>query len=248
MKYLLPLLTLFILMSCSSDDDGDNNQGETQETLLLKKVFKDGELIREYEYYADNKLKSQVGPLVNDQIFELFYEYVSDTLIVSYIKVETSSVIQTLKSYSVNNTTARTDYYSSENVLIRFDKYTFNNNICGPIIYEHFNSNGAIITSRYFSFIDENCSVNTIYEGYGYKNSTSINDNKKSVFESITSSFTRQEVMHNAVEVRVMDYNDQIVNSRSYNTEYEYNSDDYPIKETSVFLDGSSLIYTFEYY
>ena len=235
-------------MSCSSsDDDGDNNQGETQETLLLKKVFKDGVLIREYEYYADNKLKSQVGLLVEDQILEVRYEYVADTIVESYYNLGETTSFAIYKSYEINNTTSKRDYYNNENLTL-YKIYTFDNNQCGAILYETFNSSGSLIDAISFSYTDENCSTNSIHEGFGYSNDSSLNDNKKASYESINSPINRQEILHNILEYRIWDNDDQLINSRSSNSEFVYNSDDYPTKETRTYLDGSSLIYTFEYY
>ncbi|MBV1923924.1 MAG: hypothetical protein KUG68_07855, partial [Flavobacteriaceae bacterium] len=73
MKYFFSIILLsFFVMSCSSSDDSnsnDNNQVEPLEILLLKNVFNNGSLERQYEYDDNNKLKTEtrfggINPLV----------------------------------------------------------------------------------------------------------------------------------------------------------------------------------------
>ncbi len=255
MKYFLLLFSFTFLLSCSSDDDsgntgGDDDQGNIQETLLLKKVFRNNELLWSYEYFDDNKLKSEYGLLVDDDVFEMHYEYIADTIVESFYRINETAPIAIYKSYEINNTTSRKDYYDQNNDfnLYRYDIFTFDNNLCGAELLTGYDDDGTYLYSISYSYTDENCSVDTILNSFAYQNDSGLNDDKKAAFESITSSLKRQETLHNRLEYRVWGNNDTLSTSNSYNSVFEYNSDDYPTKETRTNLNGDITVLTFEYY
>jgi len=250
MKYFLLTISLFFLLGCSTDDNSENiddDQANPQEVLLLKKVFKDGVLLRTLEYYDNDKLKTQTGFFVDDTFAEMRYEYDADTIYIYYY-VENEFNFLFTKSYEINNSTSRMDYYNSYGDLTNYNIYSFENNSCGVSFLERFNEDGYLISNVLYNYIDENCSFEATFDDPNYKNGHTLKDNKKSYEEFVISPILRQEISHNTLESMIWDDNDQLITNYSYTSEFEYNSDDYPTKETKTYLDGDILIYTLEYY
>ncbi len=75
-----------------------------------------------------------------------------------------------------------------------------------------------------------------------------IRDNMHQSKKSTLIDFFRADNLGNITKYSRWDENNDIENEYSYNTTFQYNSNNYPILEERVYLNNELVIFSFEYY
>ncbi|MEZ4779828.1 MAG: hypothetical protein R2786_10645 [Flavobacteriaceae bacterium] len=247
MKKIIGLIVLFALMTNCSNDNNADNTSQTPEIQYVKKIIKDG-VDQLYYEYDNGKIKKLTYYYFNDYSI---YDYSDlDTLKVLNYSNDNEDLVGYRKNYKLDENTIRQEYYSSDN-LTNYRIYKYNSNGCGFYEINFYNLNIPSFRKGIFSYT-ENCGYTAIY--YDENNQVIsyqdiVTDGKNNpYYTNYVKDFLKVERLHNTV--KNIDKNElgEIVNNSSYESTFIYNEFDYPIKETRVYLNGITEVYTFEYY
>ena len=241
--FLLLSIALLMLQSCSSGDS-DNNSTGSNSTLLRKSIITnpDGVFTATYSYNG-NKVTS-INTIYN---YNNNYNTFSNTYI-----TYSGDLISEMKTYDSNNVlVVKTTYnYNSNNQPYSKIELSYPNNYGEKTIITY-NSNGTITGSIYEGDIN---SQNNFYTNYtltisngqiissfvGNYNPSSIHyytyDNKNSPGKNLNLTASEKLLCFSVYGGGSLYHNiirDEVGNYVS-NTEYTYNSNDYPTFERSV--------------
>lgn len=252
MKNIIQIFVLsLIIMSCSSSDDSNSNDnGNEQEEILLliKNISKNGILITSFDYYDNDKLKTKfsysgINPITSQ------YTYTNTNTILQ-IYNESGELFSSQELYSINDESSRIDHYNSNIDLTSYRIYTFSNNSCGFDSIDLFDQSNNLVTEHMYTYFDDNCSADVIINNVntGKFRIEYTMDNKQYAEVSSRLPFFKRDINHNTKSLRFWFSNDQLNNDASYDSDFEYNNDNYPITETRTYLSGLIEEYTYEYY
>lgn len=260
MNKLLYILSLIFLISCSGEENDNSTEEELNNTnehlandLKLKKILKDGQLWREYEYNVEGK-KSTSHIYYEGELWEKrIYSYKNDTVIRTEYK-PTNEIGFIIKFYSLNETQVRVDYYENINKLFDYLIYTYiNSTSCHLKNIEYYYPNGELFLNETYEYTDSNCSST--------KNSTSYRENvlsstdeyekddKNYAYNSVTTEpfkLFNRSFFGNILSRK--NYVNGSISASSYTSAYTYNENNYPISQVRTYTDGTIEEYTFEYY
>lgn len=244
MKAIFYLFIGLILLSCSKNDTGTSGQKQ----LLLKKYYYDGRLETEYEYYEDNRLKSEIHFKADETtiLALIIYEYSGDTIWYSYYD-ESNELISTTKMV-LNRELLRREWYDNENQLAGYWVYINNYDPCGFSGVDYYYAGDSLSGRSVNEYFDSNCSV----KQYEYNSENQLKSVNESIMDGKNNCFKSTAVFRSYkngnITERISRTPYAINKGGTYNSTFEYNSDNYPISETRVFLYGLVVNYEFEYY
>jgi hypothetical protein len=244
MKIVFYLLIGLILLSCSKNNSGS----PTQKKLLLKKVYHEDHLQSEYKYYEDDRLKSEIlyNTVEETVIYTISYEYSGDTTLQSSYNENNELVF--FRKMVYNKKALKREWYDSENQLIGYMVYINNNDACGFSQIIFYNADGSLNNRYVYEYIDSNCSIKKseynsenqleyVYENEMDGKNYYFNSNNTSYFFQIgnTINGTRRDPL-------------ALNKYATYKSTIEYNSDDYPISNYTVYTFGPIYTEKYEYY
>ena len=245
MKKITLLFGVLLFISCYTDGNDDNNSSAI-ENQLLRNIYIDGNLSYSFDYYDDNKIKSQTSFSGSGIYGFALFEYSNDTVTKTLSGLLSSKTI----SYLTNSNTIKfveLDLYDNINYSY-LNKYSSEN--CGLSKSETFTQYNQLYTVVEYEYKDSNCSYNSIIELYDgtlkYRYET-IKDDKHNYLKSL-NPWPSFEKKHNIIEYNAWDQNDNLMLSNSYNSVFIYNENGYPIQETRTSFSGVTKVYNYEYY
>lgn len=239
----LTLLSLSI-NSCSLIENLSPNR------KLLKKVYVNGELEREYYYNDDDQLISSTFYL-NGSVAssEDEYTYMENSTTIINRNIADNSIYRNRVYTKMNNGNVRYDRYDGNNDLLDSRIYSFTNREnCGFTRIEKYDENGELDKTTEVSYSD-NCSA--VFEDFdalgnpGFK-WTYTRDGENIAYESTLLEILNIGNIGNLIELKLEDGNGQPYTSISYTAEFEY-EDSYPISETRTYLNGETGEYEYVY-
>lgn len=196
---------------------------------------------------TDNRLKSENYFKSDETILAIIiYEYSGDTIWHSYYDDDNELVSSWKTVY--NRELLKREWYNDENQLTGYWVYINNNDPCGFSEKKYYDANDNLTQRFVYEYIDSNCNVKA--SEYNSENqlkyvNESIMDGKNNCFKS-TSVYKISK--NGNITERISRDPWAINNYSSYNSTFEYNSDNYPVSETRVFNYGLVVNYEFEYY
>lgn len=238
-KVLLSLFLISLIFSCKSDDSEPESP-----LLLLKEIWEDGTLTNSYEYNSDSTL-SRALLHNSDDIYKVLYR--GDTVL--YERYNDGILIESKTYYNFGDN-VRSDQFDSSNQLEISKLYKFTGNSCGYNEIELFNEFGGRTSRQIYNYTDDCDAFITVEDNSGgiIIRSTTRRDDSNWFRRSIAISLLRQPAIGNINEVTIEDENQEVVESDSFSSIYEYNEENYPISETRTYLDGVVKEYAFTYY
>ena len=253
MKNLPYLLLICLAFACSKDNSDDTNDPPpvvNQNKLLLKDVVEDGVIASSYEYYQDDKVKTRMIYNNGDLFRTDDYEYTADTTF--RMAYDSDDVLyQIVKFFSVSDNVSRVETYDENSELMNYRVYTFSNHVCGFTGLEYFDDADNLICEKTFVYGEDNCSAtsNSLnISGEVLSMEEWTRDGKNQNLQSTLLDFFRAESLGNTTEYKRWDENNILIESLSYESTFEYNSDDYPVSEFRTYTDGTEKNYTYTYY
>ncbi len=247
---ILISLLVILLSSCQSDDDNPNEENNSNERLFLKSYSLNGDLMLSFSY-ENGKTKTVMNNLGAYPIREE-YDYSSSNEIIVNVYSEDDEFLNSRKYFKVNEEISRFELYNYDGSLSRYFDFYFDGNNCGYHSLKVYDRYDELKYRLEVNFGETNCNKKVIR--YNELNEVQfsddiIYDSKDSPFFSyLDENFYRLSKEHNAKSIIKRDSNGEIENEYSYNSVFEYNSNNYPIKETRNYLNGEQKIFTFEYY
>lgn len=251
--YLLVFAAIILLAGCSSDDKtsvSDDQMDDASEGLLLKSVYRDGELFDYYEYDSEQRVSKRIPTVGSGSIYFL-YEYVGDNSILRIYDV-TERLLLTDTYYRINATSYRSDRVY-EPIAPNQDSYFIVNHTpegCGINSRLGYYIDGSEYYSQIFEYNGIQCNdtevatyINDVVIKY-----VRIRDEGKFAFASTYIRETNISPKHNILSETRYNENDEVEETASFTSIFEYNDLDYPITEVRTFLNGSVQNYTYEYY
>jgi len=241
---------IFLFCLCalfSSNTDNELIESNSSDIKLLKRIYLDSELLIEYEYFSDNKIKSKKTYSGNVLSSTKTFEYSNDTV---YTQRIISSYIEKDKGYLLDSNTLINEHFLNDNLQSETRAFHSNEN-CRLTRYEVYNQFGGLWTYTDYNYIDSDCSYTStrnLFDDTQRNRYNIIKDDKNSYRSSLTAwpLFIRK---HNIVEYKQWDENDELLIGNSYNSTFVYDEDDYPIQETQIKLAGGlTKVFTYEYY
>lgn len=244
--FILLICISTLLLSCDKDDSPI-----PQQNLLLKTMIEEGVILgseyyyaHEFEYYDDNKLKSET---IHDVPLEGWnrwdYVYSGDTLFRYYSHYypsnpDTTSNVTMFISLSENSY----NYYTQSGTIHYVE--IAGNDPCGfsqNTSYE----GSVIILDEQCEYLDENCSYTITKTHPVVASYTYIKDDKNSWEQNLNFGYGDYHG-GNTIEYSRLDEDGILVIHRTYN--YEYNYHDYPVSMIVTEMNGHESFFTFEYY
>jgi hypothetical protein len=245
MKKITLLFGVLLFISCYTDGNDDNNSSAI-EYQLLRNIYIDGNLSYSFDYYDDNKIKSQTSFSGSGIYGFALFEYSNDTVTKTLSGLLSSKTV----SYLTNSNTIKfveLDLYDNINYSY-LNKYSSEN--CGLSKSETYTQYNQLYAVTEYEYKDSNCSYNSVRELYNgsqkYRYET-LKDDKQNYLNSL-NPWTSFEKKHNIVEYKVWDQNESLMLSNSYNSVFIYNENGYPIQETRTSFSGVTKVYNYEYY
>ena len=242
-KYVL-LVVLFGVLSCTSDSEIEDTP--PIEVQLLKNIYLNNNLLYSYEYFTDGNIQTQIA-YTNGAISSFTsYEYSNDTV----YKNTSGFFNMKTKSYLENSQTIRLLKLDESDNLLFSHLSIYSSEDCRLSKIETYTQSNNLYTITEYDYIDSNCSFNSNRELFNgtLKNKFRItNDNKNNYKKSLNPwiSFAKK---HNIIEYRKWDSNDNLILNSSYNSEFIYDDNKYPIQEIKTTLEGDIKVFTYEYY
>lgn len=252
MKYYSYILLVIFILSCSKREVEPIDTDPPVLTNLLRTVTRNSLVYQEHNYDSDNRIIISKY-YTNGVLMEKYtFDYLGDTILLRIVD-NINTLKETHKLYYVNDTLSKKAVYLGENEEFSyFLNYTFDSNECGVKRVDYTSMFGLPIYYFETDYTDQNCSnIRSVYNSEGIFQSkiTKVNNDKNSPYSSVTLlDFSRREMLRSIIEYR--DYNalNELSNVWSYDASFEYNSLDYPSKETRVYLDGEEVIFEFSYF
>jgi len=244
MKKIIVLLSILICFSCFTDSNDLSEK--TANSQLLKSVYLDGQLLYNFEYYPDKKIRSQTSFSGEAISHFLLYEYTNDTVYITISGIFSSKT----KSYKTEANTVKLLEYDSEDNLLFFYFNTYSASNCGLKETKSYTRFGQLYIITEYKYIDSNCSYTSKKElsnGIQKNNYAILKDDKNNVLTSLNPRPSFQK-KHNTIEYKQWDANDNLLLSQSYSSIFEYDDNNYPIQEIRTLLSGTIKNYTYEYY
>lgn len=243
-KKCILLLSLFACFACHMDtDDFIENIVEVQR---LQNVYLNGALLYSFEYYSNNKIKTQQS-YYDGAIFSVTHvEYSKDT-----VSKRTTGLFSSIsKSYrSKSNEITLLEFDNQENLLTYYIN-TYSSSNCGLTKTKKYTRYGNLYSKTEYDYLDSNCSYNaskTLFNGVVKNNYAILRDNMNSYSASV-NIWPEYASKHNVVEYRQWDKNDNLLLGKSYNASFIYDQNGYPIEEIRTSLTGTTKVYNYEYY
>jgi len=244
MKKLVLLLGIFAFVSCYTD----SNDFETDniDAQLLKSVSLNGSLLFNFEYYPNGKIMSQTS--FSGQAISHFtsFEYANDTV----YKTTSGIFSSKSKSYKANSNTVKLMEYDTQDNLLFFYLNKYSSSNCRLSKIESYTQYSQLYTITEYDYTDSNCSYNSkreLFNGTQKNNYAIIKDGKNNYLASL-NPWPEFKKKHNIIEYNQWDENDNLLLANSYISIFEYDINNYPIRETRKMLSGVIRIYTYEYY
>lgn len=265
MKNLRILLMIFmgvslaVATSCKKDDDtddnnDDNNDPVTETCYVVKMDY--GSDYDEITYNPSNMITKLENfdstGTASDGYSNFTYE--NDLLVTmeSYNNGNLESKMEII--YNSNNKPDTLNLYTNATGSLNkvgYFKYSFNGDQLSSIsMFAEAMGNIIEVSKTDFQFVGNNVSKITQYEFNFSSMSLELSetrdftyDDKKNAFIGIGLDYFMGEVQflseNNVASVTVKDDQGSVMNDRSYNFTYEYNSNDYPTKQTQTSFDNS---------
>jgi hypothetical protein len=237
---------LFCVFLCFSCDTGNGFEEPMVHTKLLKNVFLNDELLFNYDYFANGKIKSQLNILNLGLVNISSFEYSNDTV----YKITTGLSSSKFKSYQTSDISIEfLEFDIDDNLLFSYVS-TYLSEDCGLSKSQTYTQFGDLYTTTEYEYLDFNCSYTARRELFNgvQKNNYAITKDDKNNYRASINEWSNFENKHNIIEYRQWDENDNLLLNQSYNSIFTYDSMDYPIQETRTSLSGNTKIYTYEYY
>lgn len=242
MKKYIILFGVLLFFSCFIDE---NDIEKTSDVQLLRSVSLNGEVLYNFEYFPDSKIKAQVT--LNGGAISAFtsFEYKNDTV----YKKTSGFYTSNQKSYLISSNTLKILDYDNDDNLLFYYLNTYSTG-CGLTKTEIYTQYSQLYTITEYDYFDSNCSYNSTRELFNgeVKNNYAITKDDKNNYRTSLNAWPNFEKKHNIIEYRQWDENDNLLLANSYNSTYVYDSNNYPIKETRVSLSGETKVFTYDYY
>ena len=246
MKAIKLLLMGLVFLSCSKDN---NVTPASTNKLLLKKYFKNGHLRTEYKYNENDRLESSIfySPLDGETILSFhYYEYNGDTVF-SFFHNQNNELVSKGKLV-FNEQSGKEEKFNTDNQLTEYLVLENNIDPCGYSKIDFYDADDSLKITYNYEYIDSNCSENEnhVLPGnhlIGIR--TSVKDGGKNAFESTYLSERYKYNSGNSLQ-SILLISGSIFDPESYNSTFEYNSDNYPVSENRIYMDG--IDYEYEYY
>lgn len=243
MKRFPLLILITTLFSCSTDDV------ETTRAGLIKEVKKDDITLRTFEYDKQGRITNETTYQYDRPDFIYTYEYKGDT---TYIDVTKNQVPwKTEKLYRANQYEIRRESYLDGSLnLLQYYKWE-EETACGytEILWDYAN---YLNVSETVIYLDENCSERRYHTEPEMSRSSVIEFYKDGMqaFDAAALPPPLEEGPGNVISSTTFTFNSDsgINTSLSYNSNFTYNKDNYPIHETRTYYNGTVHTYSYEYY
>ena len=246
------ILVLFFFSSCGKDDDSAGFSFASS-PLLLKEKRINNQLHSSYKYYQNGQIEESIFYLPNTGTpkYKNSYTYHVDTTTRVYLDLENDLNVFTYKYYRVDENRIRRDDYDYTE-LIGYRYYTFNESSnCGYSSILTYNSFGQLRTAIDFDFLDENCSAAISVSpsiNVSYLESEFARGDKYDAHNSTRIPILGLDKLANIESYINRDESEELIQSRSFRSEYEFNVQDHPVREVRTYLDGIIEERTFSYY
>ena len=183
MKKLILLLGVLIFISCYTDGN-DLDNSAAAEIQLLRNIYVDGYLSYSFEYYDDNKIKSQTSFSGTGIYGFALFEYSNDTVIKTLSGLLSSKTVSYLTS---SNTIKYIEFDLYDNINYSYlNKYSSVN--CGLSKSETYTQYNQLYAVTEYEYKDSNCSYNSVRELYNgtqkYRYET-LKDDKQNYLNSL---------------------------------------------------------------
>lgn len=243
MNRFVLLIFLFTLFSCNTESNFDTTSKNIQ---LLRSISLNNDIISNFEYYPDNKIRAQVNLSGGAISYYTHFEYSNDTI----YKTISGLISSKSKSYVFNDETIILHTYDSQDNLSYSYVKRYSSKSCGLSKTESYTQNGHLYTVTSFNYTDSNCSYNSRKESSNgaQKNNYMIVKDDKNNYKSSINEWPSFPTKHNIIEFKQWDANNNLLPSNSYISTFTYDENNYPIKETRTSLSGVTKIFTYEYY
>lgn len=251
-KYLLLYLIVITVFSCSKEEK-TNTSLFTPSPLLLKERRINNLLHSSYLYNEDALISETTfySASTGEAIYRDSYIYTADTTIRIRKDMQSNENIYTRKYYIVSEAQGRRDDYE-DGEFVGYRYYNFDESpSCGYDGILTYNVFGQLNTAVDFDYIDDNCSYTITVSptiNSSYIESEYTRGEKYDAYNSIRLPFYRIDKYPNVDSYFRRDEEEEIIQTRSYRSEFEYNSHDHPTNEIRTYLDGIIHNITFTYY
>lgn len=236
-----PLYT-FAKSTSSMDDLISENQRQK-----IKKLYKNGKLLRDYNYGPDGNLQStfqyeEDGDLSRQEVYVFTPTLVTRTL--TFVQFN-----QTYKYeyYDEGLNRTRRNRYTAENQLIDYRLYFHSDTECWVDRIETYEDDQLSKLSQYtYSAVNCGQEVSNYKNGNLESKITIQYDGMNYYARSATINLLRVKEFSNITSYTYI-RDDQVEPSNSYTATYTYDTAGYPSTEIRNYLDGEVELYTYEY-
>ncbi len=252
MKQISYLLIVLFILSCSKNDEAESIVPDPLElTNLLRTVTLNNLVFQEHNYTDDRIVMSKF--YTNGMLMEKYtYDYVGDTILLRMFD-NSNTLEETHKLYYVNENLSKKAVYLGENEeFAYFLNYIYDSIDCGVIRVDYTSMFGLAIYYFETNYTDQNCSnIRTTYNSENVFQSKIIklNNDKNSPYSSVSLlDFSRKDMLNCIADRKNYTINNELIITESYTSSFEYNSLNYPTKESRVYMDGEEMTFEFSYY
>ena len=257
----LALLFLIAFSNCKSDDELQEEMPPTQEDdkkCFLLKEWSNDILVREFTLNDENQVIH----------YKSFSHFDGEILLSEDRTYNTTGELTRRDQFNSGGDLFRFytyEYFGTDSIICNQFRIINGAEKFHDYSVFHFNmSENCTFSSRYFydaetselkqyyiaEYLDDNCSV--VFTTYSEKGnlisiSKSIHDDKHGADHLVMTPPFAEVNQHNALKREWSDPSGEFVKELTFDSVFEYDENDYPIKETKTFLDGNVFEYTYEY-
>jgi len=216
----------------------------------LLEVKRDGQLLINYTYYDDGRIKTRTSYREDEEInLSSEFSYEADKSIELRTEIA-SGIVRIFESFNVDTENSRSNLVDDTGEILAHNTYRFGQYDCGAVETKYFNTNNELTLSIERDFNGNNCDHTRSIRNNGGGTVSEVvyfTGDKRSPFTETHLDYLRLGSQRTIIRLEKLDLEGNPIEEDSYTAEYSFNSDDYPENETRFYLDGNVVNYTYKY-